>query len=111
MPAWLPVIKAAIPHIAQIVSVALPMFTARSPSVDRDALTAQQIDELQQAATQNAASVHELALQLKTTFESMEVAAADLQARVRRQQQLTFITLIVALLAVFISFYTLATLG
>lgn len=108
MASWLPVIKAAIPHIAQIVSVALPMFTARTDTKDRDALTAQQIEELQQAATQNAASVREIALQLKTTFESLELAAAELEARVKRQQRLTLLTLLVAAAALFVSFYTLA---
>ena len=53
MAAWLPFFKTAIPHIAQIVTVALPMFTSKSENAERDALTNQQIKELQEAATRN----------------------------------------------------------
>ena len=96
MAAWLPIIKAAIPHLAQIVTVALPMFTSRSENADRDALIARQINELQEAATQNAESVKELASQLKGTFEGLESAGSNLQKQLKRQKQLTVVTLILS---------------
>jgi predicted nucleotide-binding protein (sugar kinase/HSP70/actin superfamily) len=100
MAAWLPVIKAAIPHLAQVVTVALPMFTSRSENADRDALIARQINELQEAATQNAESVKELATQLQSTFEGLESAATDLQRQLKRQKQLTVVMLILSTLAI-----------
>jgi uncharacterized protein YlxW (UPF0749 family) len=103
MAAWLPIIKAAIPHLAQVVTVALPMFTSRSDSADRDALTARQINELQEAATQNAESVKELATQLKSTFEGLESAATDLQRQLKRQKQLTAVTLVLFTIAIGLS--------
>jgi len=109
MAGWIPVVKAAIPHIAQIVSVALPMFTARTENADREALTARQIEELQTAATQNAASVHELATQLQATLVGLESAAADLQAQVKRQRRLTVVALGLALVALALGVFILAT--
>lgn len=100
MAAWLPVIKAAIPHLAQVVTVALPMFTSRSENADRDALIARQINELQEAATQNAESVKELATQLQSTFEGLESAATDLQKQLKRQKQLTVVMLILSTAAI-----------
>jgi predicted nucleotide-binding protein (sugar kinase/HSP70/actin superfamily) len=100
MAAWLPVIKAAIPHLAQVVTVALPMFTSRSENADRDALIARQINELQEAATQNAESVKELATQLQSTFEGLESAATDLQRQLKRQKQLTVVMLILSTIAI-----------
>jgi predicted nucleotide-binding protein (sugar kinase/HSP70/actin superfamily) len=100
MAAWLPVIKAAIPHLAQVVTVALPMFTSRSENADRDALIARQINELQEAATQNAESVKELATQLQSTFEGLESAATDLQRQLKQQKQLTVVMLILSTIAI-----------
>jgi predicted nucleotide-binding protein (sugar kinase/HSP70/actin superfamily) len=100
MAAWLPIIKAAIPHLAQVVTVALPMFTSRSENADRDALIARQINELQEAATQNAESVKELATQLQSTFEGLESAATDLQRQLKRQKQLTVVMLILSTIAI-----------
>jgi chromosome segregation ATPase len=103
MAAWLPIVKAAIPHIAQVVTVALPMFTSRSEIADRDALITRQIEELQKAATQNAESVKELAVQLKSTFEGLESAAADIQIQLERQKKRTAIALIVSAVAIGLS--------
>ena len=109
MAAWLPIIKAAIPHIAQIVSVALPMFTSKSENAERDALTTQQIKELQEAATQNAESVRELATQLRNTFESLESAATDLQKELGRQKQLIILALVLSIVGVCVSTYVLVS--
>ncbi len=108
MAAWLPIIKAAIPHIAQIVTASLPIFTPRSDSADREALVDRQIQELQHAATQNAESVRELATQLKTTFESLESASADLQTRLKHQQQLIIVILVVSVVAISFSTFALS---
>ena len=108
MAAWLPIIKAAVPHIAQIVTASLPIFTSKFDTADRDALIDRQIGELQQAATHNAESVRELATQLQTTFESLEAAGADLQRQLKRQQQLMIVILIVSIVAMGFSVFALA---
>ncbi len=109
MAAWLPIIKAAIPHIAQIVTVALPMFTSKSENAERDALTTRQIKELQEAATQNAESVRELATQLRNTFESLESAATDLQKELGRQKQLIILALVLSIVGFCVSTYVLVS--
>ena len=109
MAAWAPIIKTAIPHIAQIVTVALPMFTSKSENAERDALTTQQIKELQKAATQNAESVRELATQLRNTFESLESAATGLQKELGRQKQLIILALVLSIVGFCISTYVLVS--
>lgn len=91
MAAWLPIIKTAIPIIAEIVTVARPMFTRKPDDNGRDALTTQQIEELQRAATQNSDSVKELAAQVKTTFEAMEAAAQGLQTQLTLLRRLCLV--------------------
>ena len=106
MAAWLPVVTKAIPVIAQIVNIAAPMLTRKSATTDREALTAQQIEELQNAATQNSESVKALAAQVKTTFEGLESAAVDLEKRLERQQKLSVAAGIVAITALGLNVYT-----
>jgi hypothetical protein len=107
MAAWLPVVTKAIPVIAQIVNIAAPMLTKRSASADRETLMAQQIEELQIAATQNSESVKALAAQVKTTFEELESAAVDLQLRLDRQQKLSMGAAVLGFGGLSLSLYTL----
>jgi hypothetical protein len=107
MAAWLPIVKTAIPVIAQIVNIAAPMLTKKTGSADRAALTAQQIEELQNAATQNSESVKALAAQVQSTFEGLESAAVDLQNRLDRQQKLSTIAAIFGSCGISLSLYVL----
>ncbi len=48
MPAWLiPALKAALPHIATIISAAAPVFTRKADAANQALLLQQQITELQ----------------------------------------------------------------
>src|ERR1700704_22528 len=77
MPAWLiPALKAALPHIATIISAAAPVFTRKADAANQALLLQQQITELQSAASQNAAHIKELAAELQST-----VAIADAKLR------------------------------
>jgi len=87
MPTWLiPALKAVLPHVGTIVSVAAPAFTKRKAEAaeNQAALQQQQIAELQAAAAQNAKLIRELAEQLQTTVTALEHAAAMAEARHRR---------------------------
>ena len=89
MAAWfIPALKAVLPHLGTIVSAATPVFTkktATDPTVaGQTLLLQQQITELQAAASQNAAHVHELAAQLQRTVTALEQGAAIAEARIRR---------------------------
>lgn len=102
MPAWLiPALKAVLPHVGTIVSVAVPAFTrnradtAENPS----ALMQQQIAELQAAAAGNATHIRELAEQLKVTVTALEQAAAVAEARHRRLMLLSVSAMVLSVIA------------
>jgi hypothetical protein len=105
MPGWLlPVIKSVLPYVGTIVSAAAPVFTKKSgdTAANQTALLQQQITELQAAASANDAHIKELAVQLQNTVAALEKGAT--LADRRHQWMLVF-----AILAVMISFFSLAT--
>src|SRR6266849_9168976 len=85
MPAWLiPALKAAMPHIATIISAAAPVFTRKADVANQTLLLQQQITELQSAASQNAAHIKELAAELQSTLAALEQAASIAETKLRR---------------------------
>lgn len=86
MAAWfLPALKAVLPHVGTILTVAAPVFTKRSAAAESQAqLMQQQIAELQGAATQNAVHIKSLAEELQGTVGALHQAAAIAEARLRR---------------------------
>jgi ABC-type enterochelin transport system substrate-binding protein len=85
MPAWLiPALKAALPHIATIISATAPVFTRKADVANQTLLLQQQITELQSAASQNAAHIKELAAELQSTLAALEQAASIAEAKLRR---------------------------
>ncbi|MCW8936229.1 MAG: hypothetical protein OQK98_16065 [Gammaproteobacteria bacterium] len=83
MAAWIPLIKTALPYVAQVLSVAIPAFTSKADIKKTSEIMPQQIAELQSAATQNAESVKILAEQLKGTIEGVDNAASKLQVELK----------------------------
>jgi hypothetical protein len=86
MAAWfLPALKAVLPHVGTLITVAAPVFTRKSAQAANEAqLMQQQIAELQSAASQNAENVKALAEQLQATVSALQEAAAIAEARLRR---------------------------
>ena len=74
MAGWLiPALKAVLPHVGDIISVASPVFTRKkADAANQAALLQQQIGELQAAASQNAANIRELAAQLQSSVAALE---------------------------------------
>lgn len=100
MAAWLiPALKAVLPHVGTIISVAAPVFTKKTPAAGDPALLQQQITELQAAASGNATHIRELAEQLKTTVEALEQAAEKANRRLRWTLTLGVAALLLAALA------------
>ena len=102
MAVWLiPALKAILPHVGTILSVAVPVFTKKSADAEANqALLQQQITELQSAASQNALHIKELAAQLQSTVTALEQAASIVEARNQR----VFLACIVAILLSIASF-------
>ena len=79
---FLPIIKAVAPYIAQVATAAIPAFTSKPEAAKTDQVVAKQIQELQEAATQNAQSIHMLAEKLQQAIQSIESAGQDVQRQI-----------------------------
>ncbi|GGI19360.1 MAG: hypothetical protein REI95_00460 [Oxalicibacterium faecigallinarum] len=104
MYAWLlPTIKAILPHVGTIITAAQPMFKSRKvdkTSANSDELILQdQISELQNAASQNAGNIQELAQQLQQTVMMFERAAIESEKRYRRLSIVTGTALVAAVVS------------
>lgn len=109
MPAWLvPALKAVLPHVGTIITVAAPVFTKKSAEAANQAqLVQQQITELQAAATQNAENVKALAAQLQETVRALHQAAAIAEQRLRRAFLLCLVATGASALALAAALYTI----
>ncbi len=81
MAVWLPVLKAALPYVSNIVAAALPAFTRRKDDEATGELITQQITELQAAVTNNAETVKTLAAQFEKTLSALEASEAEMAER------------------------------
>ncbi len=86
MAAWLPVLKAALPYVGNIVAAALPVFTSRKGQEASAELVSRQIAELQAAVTANAETVKGLAAQVEKTITALDAGEADLAQRLTALQ-------------------------
>ena len=109
MPSWLiPAVKLILPHVGNIIAAAKPVFTKRKEAVDQ-ATVQQQIAELQGAATENAALIKELAVELQRTVNALEQAAAATQERVKRLYAISVIAMLVALAALLVAIISITS--
>ena len=103
MAAWLPALKAVLPYVTNIVSAAIPAFTARKGQDRAADVTAQQIAELQSAATHNAESVKVLAEQLQRTVTAVEQGADNADRAMRQARLLALVAMCLAFAALAIA--------
>lgn len=83
--AWLPVLKAALPYVSNIVAAAIPAFTQRKEQDPSNELVTQQIAELQSAVTSNAEAVKTLAAQVEKTLTAFDAGSAEMAQRLTEQ--------------------------
>ncbi len=106
---WLiPALKAVLPHVGDILSAAKPAFTRRKPepAANTPDLIAQQIAELQSAASQQSAHIKELAAQLESTVAAIEKAAERAEGRLRRVLLFSALAVAFSLAALGVAFVT-----
>ncbi len=103
----LTILKAAAPYIAQVATATIPAFTSKSDSEKEDQVVAKQIEELQEAATQNAQSVHLLAEKLQLTIESLETAAKEAEKKVSTYKLMVVTSLGLSIVSLAVCFYLL----
>ncbi|MDR2982219.1 MAG: hypothetical protein LBV12_08240 [Puniceicoccales bacterium] len=107
MAAWLPLLKASLPYLAEIARVAIPVFTAKRDAGRTDPLVARQIEELQTAATKNAESIHVLAEKLQQTIQGIDEAAINLQKELAKLRLLLYSVSAVAVAALAVASWAL----
>lgn len=97
MAAWFSVVKALLPHLDTIVSVAAPVFGRRRPGGPADPQA--QILELQDATVRNTALIKDLAEQVRQGLAALEHGTLDTARRLRRAYWIAGIALGTALVA------------
>lgn len=109
MAAWLiPALKAVLPHVGTIISAAAPVFTKRQGDAGNEQqVLQQQITELQNAASQNAAHVKDLAAQLQRTVAALEEAATAAESRLRQMKILVGLAIVMALMSLVVALVAL----
>lgn len=102
MAAWLiPALKAVLPHVGTIITAAAPVFTRKQGDARGDQeVMQQQIEELQVAASRNAAHVKELAAQLQQTVTALEQAANAAEERLKRVYVICGLAIATSILAI-----------
>jgi hypothetical protein len=105
--AWfVPALKAVLPHVGTLITVAAPVFTRKSAEAANQAqLVQQQIAELQAAASQNADHIKALAGQLEETVSALHQAAAIAEARLRRAYLLCAAAVVLSAVALGVALY------
>jgi septal ring factor EnvC (AmiA/AmiB activator) len=98
---WLVALKAVLPYVEPILSLATPLFTKKKiAAVSNQAeLLQQQISELQTASTQNAENIKELAEQLKSLVVALEQAGSNMESAHKQLRRLGIAAIIIAVLS------------
>ena len=105
MAVWLPILKASLPYVTQIVATAIPAFTSKPIGGKPDDEAQRQIAELQSAVTKNAESVQSLAMQLKVALEGIDSGAIELQKELLKIRRTSLGAVILATASSFIAIY------
>jgi len=102
MAAWLPALKAILPYVSQVVSLALPVFTKIVDKSKAADVIPNQIQELQAAVTHNTESLKILADQLQKTISSIDSGASKIEKDVRAIRRLCVAAILVSVMAILI---------
>jgi hypothetical protein len=105
----IPLIKALGPYVAQIATSAIPAFTSKPEAVKADPVVAQQIKELQEAATKSATDLHSLAEHLQKVIATAEAAGESASRRIATYKALIFLSLGVSTAALVVALIAIAS--
>ncbi len=105
MAVLLPLLKAVLPHVTQIATLAIPAFTKKPEVAKVDPVVAKQIEELQAAATKNAESIHVLAEKLQQSIQGVDEGAGALQKEITALKKWVLLSTGVAALALILALW------
>lgn len=105
MATWLPVAKAILPYLGDIISAAKPAFTKRKGVSEGSQIEIlqQQVAELQNASLQNIQTAKALAEQLQTAISALEQTLSTSHEKVRRANWIAAIALGLTLISLGLS--------
>lgn len=107
MAAWLPLLKASLPYVTQIVTATLPVFTSKAGKTDSKDLIEKQVAELQSAVTQNAEAIRLLAAELKQTIEGIAAAGQAQQVELKALRRVVLVSSVTAVVAAGVAIWAL----
>ncbi|MBN9409106.1 MAG: hypothetical protein KA795_08670 [Burkholderiaceae bacterium] len=88
-----PWINIAVSYLPDLISLTKPLFTRSKNAAPGPEVVEQQIAELQAAATQNAESIKQLAVDVQKTIDAVQQASVLLERRLARTQLLLAVSL------------------
>ena len=100
MAAYLTVVKAILPYLAQIVTASIPAFTKKSDKSGTEDITRNQISELQEAVTHNAESLKILATQLQQVITGIDNGSAKIEKEIKAIKFLSIFAIAISILAI-----------
>ena len=105
MPGWFSI---AAPYLADAITLARPLFTRGKEGDKVPDVVAQQIAELQHAATQNAETARLLATEMQKTIETLQQGAIVLERQLHLVRMLAGGSALVAAIALVVAVLALA---
>ena len=87
------IFKALAPYLAQVAADTIPAFTPLSEAFKSDSALSNQIDELQVAVTQNASSIHILAIKIQQAIDGIEESAQQAKKQLTIYKTILFVSL------------------
>ena len=81
-----PWINIAVSYLPDILALTKPLFTRSKSAAPGPEVLEEQIGELQAAATQNAESIKQLAVDMQKTIDTVQAAAGQLELRLNAVQ-------------------------
>ncbi|KAF3998968.1 hypothetical protein [Glaciimonas immobilis] len=105
MAAWLPVAKAILPYLGDIINAAKPAFTRLKGGNEANQIEIlqQQVTELQNVSLQNIQNAKALAEQLQVTISALEQTLVAAHDKARRASWIAIIAMAMALVALVMS--------
>jgi hypothetical protein len=106
--AFLPIIKAVAPILTEVAAATIPKFTSKPAEPAKvDPVVAKQIQELQEASTQNAQSLHALAANLKDAIQEIESAASEVKKQVAAYRLMLLVSLALSTSSILVCLWVL----
>ncbi|RZA17293.1 MAG: hypothetical protein EOP93_13620 [Lysobacteraceae bacterium] len=88
-----PWINIAASYLPELITLTKPLFTRSKNAAPGPEMIEQQITELQAAATKNAESIKQLAVDMQKTIDAVQQASVLLERRLARTQMLLAVAL------------------